>query len=112
MCRLRRGSAPSPSTAPADPPSTAQTGGLADPQTASPKVSSQPKTAEEGTAETSTTEQSKDPVLKVKERFFIVKSLTVEDLDLSVRNSIWATQAHNESALNKAYEVIDFPRDL
>lgn len=42
---------------------------------------------------------------KVKEKFFIVKSLTVEDLELSVRNGIWATQAHNETALNKAYEV-------
>jgi len=41
---------------------------------------------------------------KVKEKFFIVKSLTVEDLELSVRNGIWATQAHNETALNKAYE--------
>jgi hypothetical protein len=44
-------------------------------------------------------------VTKAKEKFFVVKSLTVEDLDLSVRNGIWATQAHNEAALNKAYEV-------
>jgi hypothetical protein len=41
-----------------------------------------------------------------KDKFFIVKSLTVEDLELSVRNGIWATQSHNEDALNKAYEVI------
>jgi hypothetical protein len=41
-----------------------------------------------------------------KDKFFIVKSLTVEDLELSVRNGIWATQSHNEGALNKAYEVI------
>jgi hypothetical protein len=34
-----------------------------------------------------------------------VKSLTVEDLELSVRNGIWATQSHNEEALNKAYQV-------
>lgn len=40
-----------------------------------------------------------------KDKFFVVKSLTVEDLDLSVRNGIWATQSHNEEALNKAYEV-------
>lgn len=37
--------------------------------------------------------------------FFIVKSLTVEDLELSARNGIWATQAHNEAALNTAFEV-------
>ena len=42
---------------------------------------------------------------KVHEKFFIVKSLTVEDLDMSVRNGIWATQAHNENALDKAYTV-------
>lgn len=40
-----------------------------------------------------------------KDKFFIVKSLTIEDLDLSVRNGIWATQVHNEEALNKAYQV-------
>jgi hypothetical protein len=40
-----------------------------------------------------------------KDKFFIVKSLTVEDLELSVRNGIWATQSHNEDSLNKAYQV-------
>lgn len=39
------------------------------------------------------------------DKFFIMKSLTVEDMELSVRNSIWATQAHNEEALNTAFEV-------
>lgn len=43
-----------------------------------------------------------------RDKFFIVKSLTVEDLELSVRNGIWATQSHNEEALNKAYEVSNF----
>jgi hypothetical protein len=43
--------------------------------------------------------------VRSKDKFFIVKSLTVEDLELSVRNGIWATQAHNEEALNKAYQV-------
>lgn len=40
-----------------------------------------------------------------QDRYFIVKSLTVEDLDLSVRNGQWATQSHNEETLNKAFEV-------
>jgi len=44
-------------------------------------------------------------VARVQEKFFVVKSLTVEDLEMSVRNGIWATQAHNEAALNKAYEA-------
>ncbi|RDW64010.1 hypothetical protein BP5796_10512 [Coleophoma crateriformis] len=42
-----------------------------------------------------------------KDKFFIVKSLTMEDLELSVRNGQWATQSHNEEALNKAYETAD-----
>lgn len=40
-----------------------------------------------------------------KDKFFILKSLTVEDLELSVRNGVWATQSHNEEALNGAYKV-------
>lgn len=38
-------------------------------------------------------------------KYFIVKSLTLQDLELSIRNGIWATQSHNEDVLNKAYEV-------
>ncbi|CAN9389629.1 unnamed protein product [Alternaria sp. RS040] len=37
-------------------------------------------------------------------KYFIVKSLTLQDLELSVRNGIWATQSHNEDALNKAFQ--------
>lgn len=40
-----------------------------------------------------------------KDKYFIVKSLTLQDLESSVRNGIWATQSHNEEALNKAFEV-------
>ncbi|KAK3330290.1 YT521-B-like domain-containing protein [Apodospora peruviana] len=42
-----------------------------------------------------------------KDRFFILKSLTVEDLELSVRTGIWATQSHNEEALNSAFANAD-----
>jgi len=42
-----------------------------------------------------------------KDKYFILKSLTVEDLELSVRTGIWATQSHNEEALNKAFKVRD-----
>jgi hypothetical protein len=40
-----------------------------------------------------------------KDRFFVLKSLTVEDLELSVRTNTWATQSHNEEALNSAFKV-------
>ncbi|KAH8602855.1 YT521-B-like domain-containing protein [Bisporella sp. PMI_857] len=52
------------------------------------------------------TVESKDGNLP-NDKFFVVKSLTVEDLELSVRNGIWATQSHNEESLNKAYEAVD-----
>lgn len=42
---------------------------------------------------------------RVPERYFIVKSLTVEDLEWSRHIGIWTTQIHNEAILNQAYEV-------
>ena len=60
------------------------------------------KALEEAAAESTRTGE---PAVKVTDKFFVLKSLTVEDMELSVRNSIWATQSHNEDALNKAYEV-------
>ncbi|KAL6878595.1 YT521-B-like domain-containing protein [Trichoderma novae-zelandiae] len=41
---------------------------------------------------------------KYYDRFFILKSLTVDDLELSVRTGIWATQSHNEETLNDAFK--------
>ncbi|EAW11792.1 putative YT521-B-like splicing factor [Aspergillus clavatus NRRL 1] len=37
-------------------------------------------------------------------RYFVVKSLTVGDLELSRQSGIWATQSHNEVNLNRAFE--------
>lgn len=42
-----------------------------------------------------------------RDRFFILKSLTVEDIELSVRTGIWATQSHNEESLNSAFKNAD-----
>ncbi|KAJ7207523.1 YT521-B-like domain-containing protein [Mycena pura] len=39
------------------------------------------------------------------QRFFILKSLTREDLDLSVRTGVWATQHHNEGVLDRAFRT-------
>ncbi|KAL5519908.1 hypothetical protein ACEPAG_1568 [Sanghuangporus baumii] len=36
-------------------------------------------------------------------RYFILKSLTQHDLDLSVEKGVWATQPHNETVLNQAF---------
>ncbi|CAG7918193.1 unnamed protein product [Penicillium olsonii] len=48
------------------------------------------------------------PPARVVDRYFIVKSLATEDLELSKINGIWATQSHNEAAMNQAYETADY----
>lgn len=40
-----------------------------------------------------------------QDKFFVLKSLTAEDLELSVQTGIWATQSHNEETLNNAFKV-------
>lgn len=39
------------------------------------------------------------------QRYFILKSLTQHDLDLSVQQNVWATQRHNEEILDQAYRT-------
>ncbi|KAK6431962.1 hypothetical protein LTR95_011870 [Oleoguttula sp. CCFEE 5521] len=41
---------------------------------------------------------------RVPESFFILKSLTSQDLDASIRRGEWTTQVHNEAGLNDAFE--------
>lgn len=113
VCRLRRGSTSTTSASTTVGPSKA----TADQSTA-PKIakgstpnndSSSPIIV--GSAPTTQVEldssvsQAPSPTTKVPEKFFIVKSLTLQDLEASVRNGIWATQSHNESALNEAFNA-------
>ena len=42
---------------------------------------------------------------KAKKRFFIMKSLTREELESSVQTAHWMTQQHNETSLNEAFAV-------
>ena len=46
------------------------------------------------------------PSTMVQEKYFILKSSTVEDLELSRQSCTWATQIHNEDRLNRAYKVL------
>ncbi|KAJ7274010.1 YT521-B-like domain-containing protein [Mycena rebaudengoi] len=39
------------------------------------------------------------------QRYFILKSLTRDDLDLSVQTGFWATQKHNEGILDRAFRT-------
>lgn len=47
----------------------------------------------------------RDPQSTSPNKYFVMKSLTKEDLDTSVRDGVWATQPHNEEGLNAAFEV-------
>ncbi|KAI7173489.1 hypothetical protein KC316_g6356 [Hortaea werneckii] len=121
VCRLRRGSSSNVSSS--------FTNEQADASTPSPTTGSRPTNQLDGDITAAETRQQplivgqkrpEEPVgavpedratimdgvnlKKVPEKFFVVKSLTVQDLEASVRNGIWATQSHNEEALNKAYE--------
>jgi hypothetical protein len=99
VCRLRRSSvnpAPGISTGPS---------ALSAPQSSVVAPSAQLESPPQETSSSSEAKEEKPTVSVAKDKYFIVKSLTVEDLELSVRNGVWATQSHNEEALNKAYEV-------
>ncbi|UKZ46653.1 hypothetical protein TrVGV298_000859 [Trichoderma virens] len=66
------------------------------------KVDDGNSTAKTDHADNSTAVSSEGPA-KYHDRFFILKSLTIDDLELSVRTGIWATQSHNEETLNGAF---------
>lgn len=107
VCRLRRTSTPSPAT-PVGPASVTaentRSSSVSSPSRSPlPNVSGESDDVEVQVEESKADELS-NPV-RVPEKFFVVKSLTLQDLEQSVRNGIWATQAHNEQPLNKAFEV-------
>ncbi|KAF2034659.1 hypothetical protein EK21DRAFT_56258 [Setomelanomma holmii] len=104
VCRLRRSSAPA-SGVPTGP--SAMVGGhqtnASPPKT--PKLDSEtsenPQEEPESPVQARGEEAPEDT--NASSKYFIVKSLTLQDLELSVRNGIWATQSHNEDVLNKAF---------
>lgn len=106
VCRLRRGSTPTSATTP-----TTSRQDLGGSTAAGLEGRDQSQGAADPQAETvaSTVDPVDDPepehIERVPEKFFIVKSLTVEDLESSVQNGVWATQAHNENTFNQAYQV-------
>ncbi|KAI9772223.1 MAG: hypothetical protein M1840_000972 [Geoglossum simile] len=100
VCRLRKGSATPPASTPIGPSSSTP---------AISEYASQPSAAQSSELQAGedvpvTDGVPKEELERPKDRYFIVKSLTVEDLDISVKNGTWATQTHNEKTLNKAFE--------
>lgn len=103
VCRLRRGS-----TTPGSNNSPADLGlGLTAPAEGDDEAKAiSGDTGENETAEgMSPTKLTRPSTLRSTDRYFIVKSLTIEDLEQSRQSGIWATQTHNEANLNNAYEV-------
>lgn len=116
VCRLRRGSTSTTATpsVPEAPPSVVTSVSELSVETDSAQDLNEPvivgHTQIGGRTETATaTSPSASPPTATKEpaKYYIVKSLTVEDLEASVRNGTWATQSHNETALTNAFEQAD-----
>jgi hypothetical protein len=109
VSRLRKndldGSAgPSPPTGPASGPGNSSR--------STSQAASNSAVKVDGVSSTATVDGAEHPVATVPDaaakhhdRFFILKSLTVDDLELSVRTGIWATQPHNEETLTDAFKV-------
>ncbi|GAB0142273.1 hypothetical protein EsHS_00002830 [Epichloe bromicola] len=112
VSRLRRNTeGSSGTTAPIVPAAEAVSGATSE----QPDVEDEASTGEEKTTATGNTEVTNPVIEPTKDmqtrsngdKFFILKSLTTEDLDLSVRTGLWATQSHNEESLNRAFQGAD-----
>lgn len=106
VCRLRKTAAAPGTGIPTGPASLLST--IAPSQSAIESIRQNREVSSR--AEALAQEEGKEPGQALpmgSDKFFIMKSLTVEDMELSVRNNIWATQAHNEEALNKAFETAE-----
>ncbi|EAQ90791.1 hypothetical protein CHGG_02726 [Chaetomium globosum CBS 148.51] len=118
LSRLRKSTVEGPAgaTAPTGPAASTSQGGAMAIQEASLSENGDGETKEKGVipdavAAAAPESQATIPAVngrpRQKDRFFVLKSLTVEDLELSVRTNIWATQSHNEEMLNSAYKTSD-----
>ncbi|KAF2759360.1 hypothetical protein EJ05DRAFT_485388 [Pseudovirgaria hyperparasitica] len=107
VCRLRRSAAPT-SGVPTG-PSAMSDGRASGPSPDLTSMSSETVVdiAQEGKNPIAGMVNGETTTNRMPEKFFIVKSLTMQDLEQSVQNGIWATQSHNEQALNTAYATAD-----
>lgn len=100
VCRLRRGAV---NAVPGVPTGPAALMATQPPSAKRPVAEAKPQG--DGVEDESKDRDETPDGVQAKEKYFIVKSLTIEDLEMSARNGIWATQSHNEEALNTAYKV-------
>ena len=107
VCRLRRSSAPA-SGVPTGPSAMVGTQQVSASPHMSPKQDGEAVDGlQNGVSESPAHQSGDETPAKSTEanKYFNVKSLTLQDLELSIRNGICATQSHNEDVLNKAYQV-------
>jgi len=98
VCRLRRGASSTTGAA-----SVNNDASCAESQTQDPDLSTVPSTKEVPATPGQPVRQ--EATVRMPQKFFVLKSLTLQDLELSSRNGVWATQTHNEGKLNSAYQV-------
>ena len=112
VCRLRKSSpARTPTLATVDSSAVSSSQTLVSDVTRAESIQ-MPETTMEGGTQTSvdnTPLSASSPAQTPTNRYFIMKSLTKEDLAWSVNNKVWATQPHNESVLNDAFMVFSSP---
>lgn len=108
VCRLRRSSA-STSGVPTGPSAMVGTQASTASSPRSPRQGEEHETPTQDETTTTKSDEETTPAATntSPKKYFIVKSLTLQDLELSVRNGIWATQSHNEETLNKAFETAE-----
>jgi hypothetical protein len=107
VCRLRKGSGAA-SGAPTGPAAMAGSHPSlgSSSRSKSPVVDNPEDQSELANGYTQATDEEYDsPTSKSSDHYFILKSLTLQDLEQSVRTQVWATQTHNEEAMNRAYKV-------
>lgn len=80
------------------------TGANSDPYSAERKLG-QDAVLVDGEAEAIDSHEDSSERRSLQERFFVLKSLTLRDLEVSLKTRTWATQAHNENALDDAFKV-------
>ncbi|KAK6438322.1 hypothetical protein LTR95_005477 [Oleoguttula sp. CCFEE 5521] len=111
VCRLRKGASDNTSVPPPGPASTpALTHSFSPDSDAdsidTPTIVGGPPSAPQAQEELPS-EITPPKAPRTSESFFILKSLTSQHLDASVRRGEWATQVHNEAVLNAAFERSD-----
>lgn len=106
VCRLRRRVIPNGSPASGERSSGSSSISPVKSEVKSEVYDSPSKTSARSSSDADGTEEQLSSSLeRVPNRYFIVKSLTMDDLEASRQSGIWATQTHNEVNLNRAYDV-------